>query len=312
MRICKQQKTILLICMFLLVVLQFREISKSQSKEEHIIQFETLRRKNETFEGNKFIKILSYSLFGRKSWSKYERLLRLAALEVRRSNYYKDWKLRIYHDDIDIREQERYTNEFNNVEFQNVIELSPLELKVINSKFYQVDRKNGMTWRFIAMGDTNTDVMCSRDLDSPLLQREEDAVEYWLNTDKIMHVMRDHLLHKIPILGGMWCFRNYKDRKLGQQILKLLLEEADLRPYGRESRKDNDQSILRTVMWPMIKHDVVQHDSFACESYPGSEPFPTKRIKGGFVGCVRDCEEGEPLVCPKACRPKEHEDWIYC
>ena len=47
------------------------------------------------------------------------------------------------------------------------------------------------------------DIMCSRDLDSYLFKREEDAVHYWIRTNKTLHSMRDHSSHGTEILGGM-------------------------------------------------------------------------------------------------------------
>ena len=47
------------------------------------------------------------------------------------------------------------------------------------------------------------DTMCSRDLDSDLFKREEDAVHYWIRTNKTLHSMRDHSSHGTEILGGM-------------------------------------------------------------------------------------------------------------
>ncbi len=42
----------------------------------------------------------------------------------------------------------------------------------------------------------------SRDADSPLLPREEEAVREWLVSDGIFHVMRDNKMHCVPLLGG--------------------------------------------------------------------------------------------------------------
>jgi len=52
---------------------------------------------------------------------------------------------------------------------------------------------------------------------------------------------------------------------------------------------------------------VVQHDSFYCESFTGSVPFPTRR-KNYYVGCVRDCSEKDIEECPVTCRPNSHKD----
>ena len=41
---------------------------------------------------------------------------------------------------------------------------------------------------------------------------EYKAVCEWEKSDKVMHVMRDHPHHFYKILGGMWGYKNYKER----------------------------------------------------------------------------------------------------
>ena len=44
----------------------------------------------------------------------------------------------------------------------------------------------------------------SRDLDSRLNEREQAAVQEWLNSNKEFHFMRDHPQHGTTILGCGW------------------------------------------------------------------------------------------------------------
>ena len=44
----------------------------------------------------------------------------------------------------------------------------------------------------------------SRDLDSQFSEREQAAVQEWLQSNKAFHITRDHPAHKLPILGGCW------------------------------------------------------------------------------------------------------------
>jgi hypothetical protein len=46
----------------------------------------------------------------------------------------------------------------------------------------------------------------SRDSDSRIIPREEEAVRDWLASNKTYHIMRDHPAHCIPILGGINIF----------------------------------------------------------------------------------------------------------
>ena len=49
--------------------------------------------------------------------------------------------------------------------------------------------------------------LLSRDLDSLISDREVDAVQEWLESDKAFHFMRDNPSHGIEILGSGWGVR---------------------------------------------------------------------------------------------------------
>jgi hypothetical protein len=52
------------------------------------------------------------------------------------------------------------------------------------------------------MIDEMVDTVMSRDSDSRIIHREEEAVREWLASDKIFHIMRDHPYHCQNILAG--------------------------------------------------------------------------------------------------------------
>lgn len=158
-------------------------------------------------------------------------------------------------------------------------------------------------------------LVISRDLDSPLTHRERAAVDEWLVSDKIMHIMRDHPLHYDFILAGMWGFRTAHDRKISHLILKKLQNVTIMQNYIEKG----DQPFLQNEVWPLVKNNSVIHDSFHCRRFrDNSRPFPTRRpvVKGAniFVGCVKPCAEYQFTFgkCPIECRPKHHKEWIYC
>ena len=45
-------------------------------------------------------------------------------------------------------------------------------------------------WRWFPIGDRFVDLWSSRDTDSMIHQREVDAVDAWLQSDKLVHIMR--------------------------------------------------------------------------------------------------------------------------
>lgn len=104
---------------------------------------------------------------------------------------YPDWIVRIYHDnnlsDKEICDLECFNgdegNFYDNVDFCNVDRLdlsSQIDLKEMIKTF----------WRWLPIGDQFVDVVLSRDTDSCLIQREFDAVDEWLKSDKVFHIMR--------------------------------------------------------------------------------------------------------------------------
>lgn len=254
--------------------------------------------------------ILSYSLYGEhQAWEKYGKFIPEVLKQVNYSKVYKNWVVRIYHENsyINASVAKRYSNIYQHVQFCN-IKNSP------NNG--DLSRINGMIWRFLPITDTFVNIACFRDLDSPIIKREEDAVSVWLNSTKIVHIMRDSQFHKFAVLGGTWCFRTKKNISMSSQILKLILSKASYRKRRNKTTdlKWEDQNILQKYVWPLIKNDSIQHDSYHCKLYPGSIPFPTQRnIDKAFVGCYQPCGKVNPPVkCPAKCRPEKHKNWIYC
>ena len=157
--------------------------------------------------------------------------------------------------------------------------------------------------------------MLIRDLDSPLTHRERAAVDDWLLSNKILHIMRDHPVHIHFILAGMWGFRPAHDRILSQ----LIFEKLHNATLTKEYLGKGDQPFLLKELWPLVKNDSLIHDSFNCQRFEdNSQPFPTRRpsLKGHdiFVGCVKPCSGKQYIFgeCPIECRPKNHKHWIYC
>ena len=126
------------------------------------------------------------------------------------------------------------------------------------------------------MADPSVGIMCSRDLDSVIYKREEDAVHYWMGTKKTLHTMRDHPSHGIEILAGTWCYRTENNLIRATQNLELMLKNTGKRTDLSEAAKGEDQLLLQTYLWPNVKNDSIQHDSYLCKSFPGSMPYPAK------------------------------------
>ncbi|RXG53589.1 hypothetical protein Avbf_06061 [Armadillidium vulgare] len=172
----------------------------------------------------------------------------------------------------------------------------------------ELKNHNGMFWRFLPLGDPTVDVFLSRDTDSVIQRREFDAVSEWLKTNKTFHVMRDHPLHSHLVLGGLWGAKNVNRKEL--EILRNRIFAAN------DSHSYNyDQLILRNIVWPVAKNDVVQHDSFMCHKHEGSWAFPTAReidiyVGWGPYGKEKALKIFQKSICPFQCRKKPQ--WTRC
>ena len=254
-------------------------------------------------------RILSYSLFGKHSWEKYGKYVTSVAEEAERSVFYKTWRVRIYHDgqSLDKSKCDEMRAYHKNLDFYDVRNISYLgDMSLIN----------GMVWRYFPLGDLSIDIVCARDLDSPLMPREEHAVREWLKTHKLMHVMRDSVHHQSIVMGGLLCIKN-DDRLLSKKILNIIVKYAYKRTAtGSEASHGQDQNLFNEHIWPFMKSNTLHHDSYYCGRFKGSTPFPTKRNESiSFVGCYRPCAPvgiWKPGACPVECRPKNDTDWTYC
>ncbi|XP_018015586.1 uncharacterized protein LOC108672433, partial [Hyalella azteca] len=83
-----------------------------------------------------------------------------------------------------------------------------------------------------------------------------------------------------------------------------------------KEQKTFDQIMLAKHLWPFMQGDLMEHDSYHCEIYPGSLPFPTQRREWRYCGWGPYKASKRTIVfkkqCPMACRPKDHPDWTWC
>ena len=136
----------------------------------------------------------------------------------------------------------------------------------------------GMFWRFGPAGEEEVEAFLSRDCDSRLSPREAAAVKEWLDSPRLIHVIRDHPEHSTPILGGLW----------GAKSGAIPGIKDYMAMWRQENRWQTDQEFLRDIIWPMHKHKVMAHDDWGRFREPGVEvkPFPTQRENQDFVGAI--------------------------
>ena len=137
-----------------------------------------------------------------------------------------------------------------------------------------------MFWRFEPAGEENVEVMISRDTDSRLNHREEEAVAEWLASDFGFHIMRDHPWHGYPVLGGMW----------GAKRTTLANIKHMMKSFDQSDKYGTDYEFFASIS-DSISGNVMVHDEFFSNrasliDYQGCAPlpFPTARVGKDFVG----------------------------
>ncbi|WP_417260828.1 hypothetical protein [Celeribacter sp.] len=139
---------------------------------------------------------------------------------------------------------------------------------------------DGMFWRFLPVGEPDVDAVIVRDTDSRLTARERAAVDQWIDSGKSLHIMRDHPLHRVVMLGGMWGCRGGKIPDINE-----LLGQWNL-----AQKKGYDQDFLNDKIYPRFSQDCFIHSELY--RYQGEQvhPFPVPRDGGEFIGCVYDAD----------------------
>ena len=153
----------------------------------------------------------------------------------------------------------------------------------------------------------------SRDLDALIVPREVSAVKDWIKSGKALHIMRDHPLHNNCIVGCCWGMKLSKlERSMMSSAFAMVSNSTIL--YANQEAYGEDQEFLRWYVWPWAVYNSISHDAYYCQDYPNTTPFPTERKIELFNYVSAYPYEIGPYVavCPKECRPKNHQDWEYC
>lgn len=157
-------------------------------------------------------------------------------------------------------------------------------LKQMDCEVIPINPENAwkpLFWRFVAASDKTVDYVIFRDCDSRVNWREAGAVNEWILSGKIAHLMKDwpapHATE--TILAGMWGLKGGVITNMGQLIKQWCIS-------ANMTNKYVDQDFLRTVIWPKIRHSVMNHgvDSPAGKATPFPKHKPMKF--GSYVGQV--------------------------
>jgi len=136
-----------------------------------------------------------------------------------------------------------------------------------------------MCWRFEAIDDPDVEVMMPRDTDTRILLREKLAVDEWLNSDKLIHIMRDHYkYHTHKIFGGMF----------GTKKIPIITSWIDiLNNFSQKNMKKHyDLHFLNIIMSKINNNNIMIHSPYKLFPNENIKNFPIPYDeKYLFVGC---------------------------
>lgn len=145
---------------------------------------------------------------------------------------------------------------------------------------------DGAFQRFRPMEDDSVDIFISRDTDSRLSDREYQAVQEWLASDKQFHCMRDHQAHVWPVMAGMW-----GARREGIVNLKFMCKSMSKHKKGNYF---DDQKAL-ALYYNMMSGLFIEHDDmkrFNGIKFPNHKPV----VYGSFIGQRITCNDEEGVL----------------
>jgi hypothetical protein len=213
-------------------------------------------------------KVFSFSLFG--SAEKYWRGL-YANIDVIHQRF-PDWWIYIWigdgvSEDIILTLSEK----------KNVLLLPTNEEGLIN-----------MSYRFFSIDQPDVEVMCVRDADSRIYDRDQACIEDFVKSDKLFHIIRDHPNHHHTILGGMWGVKKEYMQVSLRSIFDLWKKSHSATEFW------NDMDFLRSFFYPSCLPYAMIHDELQTfEPREWHTPFriPLDNQKQHFIGQVYEFDE---------------------
>jgi len=219
-------------------------------------------------------KVISYSIYGNNP--KYTVGL-LKNLELR-DTIYPEWINYVY---------------YNNTVPQEMIE----QYKTINdTELFNMDSYNcpGMLWRLFVK---DADIVISRDSDSRLNMREKYAVDEWVESGKLLHIIRDHFHHRIEMFTGMFGMKIDKTYNLEE----ICIQWCNDNNYHDVFARDIDSIFVKKFLYDKYINNQMCHDSVYQNIFPNSKSFPTKMEDYRFIGEIYDENDN---------RAWQYKEWI--
>jgi hypothetical protein len=210
------------------------------------------------------VNVFSFTLFG--SEDKYcKGLLRNVALV---EEFFSGWEVWVYCGD---GIPEDILLELHD---HTCVKLIPTGQTGMINKFY----------RFFAIDDPSVETCLIRDTDSRLYERDRACIQEFLQSPRLIHIIRDHPNHHHTMMAGMWGIKGDARSYLGMPIQELFHVWKEQHP---SSKFWSDTQFLCEVIYPLVLTVAMIHDETQEFEHPvRKQPFPYPLVESHFIGQV--------------------------
>ena len=126
------------------------------------------------------------------------------------------------------------------------------DILIINGFINGVNNK--MLWRLNPIFSDFTDTFFSRDADSKITDREITLMNNFIDSNYNFHIIRDHVLHYMPIMGGLFGIK--------KDIYNILTSNSLPNKIKKVKNKYNyDQLYLSDYIYPIVISNTLIHTS---------------------------------------------------
>jgi hypothetical protein len=120
-----------------------------------------------------------------------------------------------------------------------------------------------MAYRFFAIDEPEVEIMLVRDADSRVHWKDRWAIrEFIRHPEYIAHAIRDNVVHKVPLCGGLWGMRKVPGLRIEDLFWDYSARQAtagyDIGACGF------DQSFLALYVYPRLASRILIHYSNKC------------------------------------------------
>ena len=205
--------------------------------------------------------IFSFSLYGDNR--KYSEPL-FINMNVIKSNF-SNFEIYIYYDSS---VPSRVVNELKKGG-ANVLEM--------NTKYNTAAEK--MSWRYGPILNNLSECCIIRDSDSVISVREVGLIKDWLNSSYNFHIIRDHPLHNMPIMGGLFAIKRPIFDKFQEQFKSKFNKYTTLEYNG-------DQLFLAHEIYPLVVADSLIQTSCFSFMFEKVQHINKDKNPANYIGSV--------------------------